>query len=89
LLASAIAAVTVVFSVASIYVFSAVRAAPVAGLAGLQADPAILAEIERRGLKIEVSLCGEARMPCAKANTKAGGYGPRRDLLLLPTQSAP
>jgi hypothetical protein len=51
---------------------------------GLRGDPAVLAEFARRGLKVEVNLCGEARRPCVKVDPKASGFGPGKDLLILP-----
>lgn len=87
-LASGIALVTVFAAVSGIYLFGGYRsggpvAAPAAP-AGLRGDPAVLAEIARRGLQVEVSLCGEARRPCVKVDPKAGGFGPRKDLMILP-----
>lgn len=92
-LACAIAAVTVAAAVSGIYLFGGYRsggqvATPVAP-AGLRGDPAALAEFARRGLQVEVGLCGEARRPCVKVDPKAGGFGPRRDLMILPAQPAP
>lgn len=92
-LASGIALVTVLAAVGGIYLFGGYRsggqvAAPAAP-AGLRGDPAVLAEIARRGLQVDVSLCGEARRPCVKVDPKAGGFGPRKDLMILPAKPAP
>jgi hypothetical protein len=51
---------------------------------GLRGDPAALAEFARRGIQVEVSLCGEQRRPCVKVDPKAGTYGPRKDFMVVP-----
>lgn len=49
----------------------------------LRADPATLAELDRRGLQIDVALCGEQRRVCVRVEPKAGAFGPRKDLLVV------
>lgn len=89
------ALVTATVLVSGLYLVDAF-AAPrptAAAPAGLRGDPAVLAEFARRGLQLEVSLCGPARQPCVKVDPKAGAQtglqGTRRDFMLVPTLNAP
>ena len=49
----------------------------------LRGEPAAIAEIERRGLFVDVALCGEPRRVCVRVEPKAGAYGPRRDQMVV------
>lgn len=50
--------------------------------AGLRGDPAALAEVGRRGLLVEVALCGEPRRVCVRVEPKAGVFGARKDQMV-------
>lgn len=53
----------------------------------LRADAATLAELERRGLLIDVALCGDPnsnpRRVCVRVEPKTGAFGPRKDLMVV------
>ena len=53
----------------------------------LRADAATLAELERRGLQIDVALCGDPnsnpRRVCVRVEPKTGAFGPRKDLMVV------
>lgn len=92
LLACTMAVVAAVTMVGGIYLlggFSSVAsAAELAAAQRLRGDPAVLAEVARRGLKVDVAFCGDARGEnrrlCVKVDPKTGGYGPRKDHMVLP-----
>lgn len=87
-IACAMSVVTAGMLVGGIYLLGGfagnAAAGPVASpAAGLQGEPAALAEIARRGLQPTVALCGQARRPCVKVDPKAGSFGPRKDHMVL------
>ena len=51
--------------------------------AGLRGDPAVLAEMERRGLAVDVSFCGDKRRVCVRVDPKAGLQGVQKDQAAL------
>ena len=54
---------------------------------GLRGDAAVMSEIGRRGLVVDVSLCGDAaRRVCVRVDPKAGGFGPRKDQMVAAGQ---
>jgi hypothetical protein len=94
--ACAMSVVTGLAVAGGIYVLGAspgMGSADVAGVSvtpapqGLRGDPAALAEFAKRGIQVEVSLCGEQRRPCVKVDPKAGTYGPRKEFMAVPVSS--
>ena len=71
---------------------SVANAAELAAAQRLRGDPAVLAEVARRGVKLDVAFCGDARGDnrtdsrrlCVKVDPKTGSYGPRKDHMVLP-----
>ena len=96
LLACTMAAVAAVTMACGIYLLggftSVANAAELAAAQRLRGDPSVLAEAARRGLKVDVAFCGDARGEnrpenrrlCVKVDPKAGSFGPRKDHMVLP-----
>lgn len=77
ILASAMAVLCTATAVGGMYLLGE-RTSPAAAPAappGLRGDPAVLAEFARRGLQVEVGLCGQARQPCVRVDPKSQAFG--------------
>lgn len=86
---AAVSALTVVGGVYLLGGFGQAVAAQPAPPTVLRGDPALLADLARRGVRVDVVPCGDARRVCVKVDPKAGSYGPRKDLMVLPAPSSP